>query len=121
MKAPKILPWLASRAGVSEIRSEVLWDEACRQTTSITGERDTSFYWGSTQRILLNLLAAERWRTCHPLAWPWLLMQRGLEGWSRLAGRWPSPANAARAGLAPLALPWLSAGTYRCAEPGKEQ
>ncbi|SBT09035.1 hypothetical protein ACCAA_660076 [Candidatus Accumulibacter aalborgensis] len=120
MKAPKILPWLASRAGVSESRGEVLWAEACQRAASITGERDTSFYWGSTQRILVNLLADERWRTCHPLAWPWLLMQRGLEAFSRGARRWPSPTHTAHAGLAPLALPWLPAGTYRSAETGKQ-
>ncbi len=88
MNAPMILPWLARRAGVSDARAELLWHAACRQVALMTGERDGSRYWGAVQQLLLDMLATERWRAHPPLAWPWLLMESSLDGYSRLATRW---------------------------------
>ncbi len=95
MRMPKILPWLARRATVSDSRAAVLWDEACRQAAAVTGERDTSCYWGAAQQNLLYLLEKERWRSNPPLVWPWLLLHDGLECWSRLAKRWLAPVSSA--------------------------
>lgn len=95
MRTPKILPWLARRAAVSDSRAAVLWDEACRQAASLTGERDTSCYWGAAQQNLLYLLEKERWRSSPPMVWPWLLLHDGLASWSRLARRWLAPVSVA--------------------------
>lgn len=95
MRMPKILPWLARRATVSDSRAALLWDEACRQAAAVTGERDTSCYWGAAQQNFLYLLEKERWRSNPPLVWPWLLLHDGLECWSRLAKRWLAPVSAA--------------------------
>lgn len=87
MKTPKVLPWLARRAGVNDSRAELLWRAACLQAASMTGEHDGSRYWGAAQERLLDLLARERWRTHPPFAWPWLLAQSALEGYSRIITR----------------------------------
>jgi hypothetical protein len=103
MKTPMILPWLASRAGVSDHRAAALWRVACRQAALLTGERDSSRYWGATQQILLNRLAMQRWQSVPPIAWPRLVVQDSLEYWSRLARHWlllplyrPMPAGRAQ-------------------------
>ncbi len=93
MKTPKILPWLARRAGVSDSRAELLWRAACLQAASMTGEQDSSRYWGAAQERLLDLLACERWRTHPPFAWPWLLAQTALEGYSRMVTRCLRPID----------------------------
>lgn len=94
MKTPKILPWLARRARVTDSRAELLWRAACLQAAAATGEQNGSRYWGEVQVRLLDLLARERWRNHPPLAWPWLLAQSALEGYSRLATGWLRPINA---------------------------
>ncbi|MBL8406809.1 MAG: hypothetical protein JNJ81_03255 [Candidatus Accumulibacter sp.] len=91
MKTPMILPWLAGRAGVSDSRAEELWRVACREAALLTGERDSSPYWGMAQQILLALLEQERWQAYPLLVWPWLLMQGGLQRWSVLTRRWLLP------------------------------
>ncbi len=93
MKTPKILPWLARRAGVSDSRAELLWRVACLQAKSLTGEQDSPRYWEAAQRRLQDLLAHERWRTHPPIVWPWLLAQTALEGYSRLASGWLRPID----------------------------
>ena len=93
MKTPKILPWLARRAGVSDSRADLLWRAACLQAASITGEQDSSRYWSTAQERLLDLLARERWRTHPPFAWPWLLAQSALEGYLRILGRCLRPID----------------------------
>jgi len=40
MKTSMILPWLASRAGVSDRRAEELWRVACPQAEEFAGERE---------------------------------------------------------------------------------
>jgi hypothetical protein len=93
MKTPLVLPWLAQRAGVSEERAEELWHEANRQAEAMTGERNTSCYWGAVVAILNDLLAGEAWRPQCALAWPWLLLWRGIEQWSWLLQRCLSPSG----------------------------
>lgn len=53
----------------------------------MTGEQDSSRYWATVQERLLDLLARERWRTHPPFAWPWLLAQTALEGYSQMVTR----------------------------------
>lgn len=94
MKTPKVLPWLARRAGVSDSRAALLWRAACLQAASMTGQQDSSRYWGAAQERLLDLLARERWRTHPPFAWPWLLAQTAVEGYSRMLTRYMRPIDA---------------------------
>ncbi|MBK8120108.1 MAG: hypothetical protein IPK39_13770 [Sulfuritalea sp.] len=53
----------------------------------MTGEQDSSRYWATVQDRLLDLLARERWRSHPPFAWPWLLAQTAVEGYSRMVTR----------------------------------
>lgn len=59
---PKILPWLAHKAGITEHRAEILWHAAARHAAHATGETDTPAYWAAAMDHLLELIAAERLR-----------------------------------------------------------
>ncbi len=62
LKNPKLLPWLASKAGISLHRAEVLWHAAQRHAVHVTGETETHAYWAAAMDCLLELVAAERLR-----------------------------------------------------------
>jgi len=91
MRTPMLLPWLASRARVSEARAEILWREAMRRAEETTSERGTSCYWGAALATLQELLALERWRPQTAVLWPWLVLQGGIERWSWFSRHWLSP------------------------------
>ncbi len=59
---PKILPWLAHKAGIPLHRAEVLWCAAQRHATDATGETETPAYWAAAMDRLLELVAAESLR-----------------------------------------------------------
>jgi hypothetical protein len=59
---PKILPWLAQKAGISLRRAEILWQAAQRHATHATGESETPAYWQAAMDRLLELVAAESLR-----------------------------------------------------------
>ncbi|HAY28602.1 MAG TPA: hypothetical protein PLC86_10450 [Candidatus Accumulibacter phosphatis] len=86
-----LLPWLASRARISEERAELLWREAMLQAEETVGEKDTSCYWGAALTTLQELLVLERWRPQAAALWPWLLLQGGIERWSWFSRHWLSP------------------------------
>ena len=56
---PKILPWLAHKAGISLHRAEILWHAAQRHAAHATGENETAAYWQAAMDRLLELVAAE--------------------------------------------------------------
>jgi len=58
-KYPKILPWLAKKAGVPLKRAEVLWKEALRFSTLRSERIESPEYWKLAVDRLLELLAAE--------------------------------------------------------------
>jgi hypothetical protein len=62
LKHPKLLPWLASKAGISLRRAEVLWHAAQRHAAHVTGETETHAYWAAAMDRLLELVAAESLR-----------------------------------------------------------
>jgi hypothetical protein len=61
-KTPKILPWLASKAGITERRAETLWHAAECHASKLTKEYDTPTYWQVAMDRLLELIAAESLR-----------------------------------------------------------
>lgn len=84
MKTPKMLPWLARKAGISEARAEALWVEAIRHATVQTG-------WVGTPEYLR--IATERWNEL-------------IAAESELAGSPISPMASAQAKL--VMLPFIA-------------
>lgn len=70
MKAPKLLPWYAQKAGVSLERAEQLWRKAVRNATADTGWVGNSEYWGAAMHEFRHLLDAERATFCTPSGTP---------------------------------------------------
>jgi hypothetical protein len=62
LKNPKLLPWLASKAGIPLHRAEVLWRAAQRHAAHVVGATETPAYWEAAMDRLLELVAAERLR-----------------------------------------------------------
>jgi hypothetical protein len=61
-KNPKLLPWLARKAGIPLHRAEVLWRAAQRHAAHVTGATETPAYWEAAMDRLLELVAAESLR-----------------------------------------------------------
>lgn len=81
---PKILPWLAHKAGIAEHRAEILWHAACRHAAQATNETDTPAYWAAAMDRLLELVAAEHLRED--------AASFGFRPWARLNARlWQAP------------------------------
>jgi len=59
---PKLLPWLAHKAGISLQRADTLWQAAQRHAAVATRQISTPAYWQAAMTRLLELLAAERQR-----------------------------------------------------------
>lgn len=78
-RQPKMLPWLARKAGISERRAEALWRAAERHAAFATGETETPAYWKAAMDRLLELIAAEALRED--------AASFGLRRWSRLQAR----------------------------------
>jgi hypothetical protein len=60
MNTPKLLPWYARKAGVSEERATELWRDAVRQATNDTGWVGNSEYYGAAMSTFQQLLEQER-------------------------------------------------------------
>lgn len=58
---PKMLPWLAHKAGVSEQRAEALWRSALKHATHVA-KPGTSEFWRAAMDELLKLIAADSQR-----------------------------------------------------------
>ena len=83
-KSPKILPWLARKAGIADRRAEMLWHAAQRYAALHTGETETPAYWKVAMDRLLELVAAETLRED--------AASFGLRRWARLnANLWQAP------------------------------
>lgn len=57
--SPKLLPWLANKAGISLQRGEALWLDAQRHAALVTGATETPAYWEAAMDRLFELVAAE--------------------------------------------------------------
>lgn len=75
MKSPKLLPWLANKAGIPPQRADLLWQAAERHAARVTGITETeataptaatssavSVYWAAAMDRLYELIAAESLR-----------------------------------------------------------
>ncbi|OHC65886.1 MAG: hypothetical protein A2045_13795 [Rhodocyclales bacterium GWA2_65_20] len=83
-RPPKILPWLARKAGITEHRAEILWHAAQRYATRHGGETATPAYWRAAMDRLLELIAAETLRAD--------AASFGLRHWARVNARfWQAP------------------------------
>ena len=76
---PKILPWLAHKAGISLSRAEALWATSHRHAEKVTGQIDTSEFWQLAMDRLYALIAAESLRED--------AASFGWRNWSRLYRR----------------------------------
>lgn len=59
MKAPKILPWVAKKAGISEELALKLWRRAAGEAENLTGAAEGSEYWGLAVERFLSLAEDE--------------------------------------------------------------
>ena len=59
MQAPKILPWIAKKAGISEELALKLWRRALSEAELITGKPEGSDYWGLAVKRCLSIVEEE--------------------------------------------------------------
>jgi hypothetical protein len=59
MKAPKILPWVAHKAGISEALALKLWRRAAGEAEALTGGCNSSDYYRLAVERLIELAEAE--------------------------------------------------------------
>jgi len=74
MKAPKILPWIAKRAGVAEAVALKLWRRAAGEAALIVGNHDSSEFFRLSVERFVSLVEEESGRS--PLSgatvtWMW--------------------------------------------------
>jgi hypothetical protein len=59
MRAPKILPWIARRAGISDALALKLWRRAAGEAEQVAGCCDSSAYYGLAIDHFLDLVEEE--------------------------------------------------------------
>ena len=59
MNAPKILPWIARKAGISDELALKLWRRALSESEYLTGTAEGSQYWGLTVERFLAIVEDE--------------------------------------------------------------
>lgn len=59
MNAPKILPWIAKKAGISDELALKLWRRAASETEYLTGKSSGSEYWGLAVERFLGIVEDE--------------------------------------------------------------
>lgn len=82
-KAPKLLPWLAKKAGIPERRTETLWHEA-RRWAERRAPRNASACHELAMNHLLELIDAESLREdAASFGWrPWARIQARFWAWT---------------------------------------
>ena len=78
MNTPKMLPWLASTAGIELERAEQLWQVASSYANGITGESDSARHLGITHEQMVALVEKEVLTTNPIEDAPWLMIQAHL-------------------------------------------
>lgn len=59
MKAPKILPWVARKAGISDELALKLWRRAISEAEYLTGKAEGSEYWSLAVERFLDIVEDE--------------------------------------------------------------
>jgi len=59
LKAPKILPWIARKAGISDELALKLWRRAISEAEFLTGKAEGSEYWGLAVERFLAIVEDE--------------------------------------------------------------
>lgn len=59
MNAPKILPWIARKAGISDELALKLWRRALSEAEYLTGKAEGSNYWGLAIERFLSIVDDE--------------------------------------------------------------
>lgn len=59
MQAPKILPWVARKAGISDELALKLWRRAVTEAEHLTGQTNSSEYWGLAVERFLAIVEDE--------------------------------------------------------------
>jgi hypothetical protein len=59
MNAPKILPWIARKAGISDELALKLWRRALSEAEYLVGKAEGSEYWGLTVERFLAIVEDE--------------------------------------------------------------
>ena len=59
LKAPKILPWIARKAGISDELALKLWRRAISEAEFLTGKADGPEYWGLAVERFLSIVEDE--------------------------------------------------------------
>jgi hypothetical protein len=75
MSNPKMLPFLASAAGIELERAEQLWQSASDYAASLTGESESSRYLALTHEHMVALVEQEVLATNPVENAPWLMIQ----------------------------------------------
>ncbi len=97
-KTPKLLPWLAKKAGITDARATVLWHDAERWA-ALRAARDSSAYFKLAVDRLLKLVAAESLRED--------AASFGWRPWARAQARfWAVSMQVAQQGSALTARGW---------------
>ena len=78
MNAPKMLPWLASTAGIELERVEQLWQSASDYAAGITGESESARYLCIAHEHMVALVEKEIFDTNRVEDAPWLMIQAHL-------------------------------------------
>lgn len=78
MNAPKILPWIARKAGITDELALKLWRRAASEVESLTGKREGSEYGSLSIERFLSLVEDEAGRsptykltTAPQMSWVW--------------------------------------------------
>lgn len=74
MNAPKMLPWLARKWGVSDARALELWQQACTDTKAQNANQTSSAYWGAVKTRMFDLLDGEVFARNPVIETPWLMI-----------------------------------------------
>lgn len=102
-KTPKLLPWLAKKAGITERRAATLWHDAERWAAHRAASGSSDYYTLAVNR-LLELVAAESLRED--------AASFGWRPWARAQARmWAISMQAAHQGAALTARGWRLIGS----------
>lgn len=78
MKTPKMLPWIARSAGLTDARGVQLWLEASEYASNAAGETDTPKFWKAAHERFVDLVQAEAMVSNPPETTPWVMIQTNL-------------------------------------------